>query len=142
MTLLKRDVHERMNNADRGISIAEPLSQTELSSIASRVSARVKTIYNVDIKISFDEIRRVYANHVNRITKVIVGKTLKDMAIERTYVDILEQEIGSISQRTYQSSLSYPESIKTTQMSNTNLINGTIRSKRSVAGVSGGVRLF
>jgi hypothetical protein len=142
MTILKRDIHERMNNSDRGISIAQPLTTNEINMISYKVRARVREIYNIDIVISGDEIIRVYNQYVNRITKVIIGKTLKDMAMEMTYNEIMDHEIGKVSQRIYQSSLSYPASIQATQTSNTNLIKGAVRTKRSVAGVTGGVRLF
>src|SRR5210317_2310269 len=99
MTILKRDIHERMNNSDRGISIAQPLTTNEINAISYKVRARVREIYNIDIVISGDEIVRVYNQYVNRITKVIIGKTLKDMAMEMTYNEIMDHEIGKVSQR-------------------------------------------
>ena len=74
MTILKRDIHERMNNSDRGISIAQPLTTNEINAISYKVRARVREIYNIDIVISGDEIIRVYNQYVNRITKVILGR--------------------------------------------------------------------
>lgn len=142
MTILRRNIQEVLNNKDRGVTMIDSASVSEIRDMIISIQDKISSIYNVRPVIDHSDVKNVYAYHASRINKIIGGLSPKDIVLQRTYSEIVDREIGRISQETYQSSLSYPVSIKTTTASNANLIKGTIRSKRSVSGVSAGIRLF
>lgn len=142
MTILRRNIQEVMNNRDRGFNTTKSINMTEIADMTNAIQNKISSIYNIRPVITATDVKNVYEHHINLISKIIEGVSAKDLVLQRTYNEIVSRELGRISQETYQSSLSYPESIDTMKMSNTNLIKGTIRSKRNVSGVSAGVRLF
>lgn len=142
MTILRRNIQEVMNNRHRGFVTTESVNEAEIRDMISAIQDKINSIYNVIPVITDTDVRIIYEYHVSRISKIIEGVSSKDLVLQRTYNEIVDRELGRISQETYQRSLSYPVAIDTMKNSNANLIKGTIRSKRNVSGVSAGVRLF
>jgi len=141
MTILRRNVQEIMNSANRNQMIT--VSPEIIQSIKSRIENELKARYNDSVSVDTGEIHRIFQFHINRVRNVTADMSASDIATTRTFDQILNREIARIEQSRKNEGLSYIQSIEVTRTLNNDVGRGTIRSKRkNISGVTGGVRLF
>ena len=141
MTILRRNVQELMNSANRNQMIT--VSPEVIVSIKSRIESELKSRYNYTKSIDGGEIHQIFRFHIDRVRSVTADMSASDLAATRTFDQILSREVAQIEQSNKNDGLSYMKSIEVTRTLNNDVGRGTIRpKKRNISGVTGGVRLF
>lgn len=150
MTILRRNVQELLNHANRGVSVR--LSPQDADLLTKSINDEIKARHGGAVGgavggasggVTREEVARTFEFHIQRVTRVTAEMSARDIAIARTRDEIISNDAARRATVVRDSGLSYISSIETTRSLNANVGKGVIRpKKKNIAGVAGGVRLF